>query len=321
MRLKILIFFAGICSMYVSAAQDINGTWLGSYYRDLPGNKRMFYYRFYLERSQDTIYGICETLDPSTDLRGTNPAQAAAVKKIRVHDYHFNAANKIESITLMEGAAFDIHTPGDEADVPIFNVYRCFFNQQYANDHQLIFSNLPAMDGNQGNLQMKKLSDKIPDHILPYMLPSGQQAKMKRRLKKDGSIFSQKKTESMQDEKELPIDERAQEVQSSLMISSGIVMVDLYDNGVIDNDSVSLYLNGKILLEGKKLGLDPYHFELQLNSEIENRFVLIAHNLGTIPPNTALLTLTVGDKKYHVNLASTLRKNAVAVISVSAGSK
>jgi hypothetical protein len=37
---------------------------------------------------------------------------------------------------------------------------------------------------------------------------------------------------------------------------------------------------------------------------------MVAENLGDIPPNTALLLITVGAKRYQLHLTSTEKKNA-----------
>ncbi|MBD0364627.1 MAG: hypothetical protein ICV53_00775 [Flavisolibacter sp.] len=37
---------------------------------------------------------------------------------------------------------------------------------------------------------------------------------------------------------------------------------------------------------------------------------MVAENLGSIPPNTALLIITAGDKKYRLYLSSTETKSA-----------
>jgi hypothetical protein len=36
---------------------------------------------------------------------------------------------------------------------------------------------------------------------------------------------------------------------------------------------------------------------------------MYAENLGSIPPNTALMVVTVGDKRYEVNITSTEQTN------------
>ncbi|WP_165352408.1 hypothetical protein [Flavobacterium anhuiense] len=39
--------------------------------------------------------------------------------------------------------------------------------------------------------------------------------------------------------------------------------------------------------------------------------ILVAENLGDIPPNTALMKIKAGDKKYEIKITSDEQKNAV----------
>ena len=43
----------------------------------------------------------------------------------------------------------------------------------------------------------------------------------------------------------------------------------------------------------------------------EHELVMVAENLGRIPPNTSLMVVTAGDKRYEVRITSTEQKNAV----------
>ena len=41
---------------------------------------------------------------------------------------------------------------------------------------------------------------------------------------------------------------------------------------------------------------------------------MYAENLGSIPPNTALIVVTAGDKRYELRSKASLEENAVLVI-------
>jgi len=89
-----------------------------------------------------------------------------------------------------------------------------------------------------------------------------------------------------------------------------VVKVDLYDNGDIDGDSVSLFFNGKLILSHQRLS--DKAISLNLNVEQQqglNELVMYADNLGTIPPNTALMIVTDGNKRYEVRITSDLQKS------------
>jgi len=84
--------------------------------------------------------------------------------------------------------------------------------------------------------------------------------------------------------------------------------VDLYDNGQIDGDTISLYLNGKLMVSRQRLSTEPISLKVTM-TEDDNELIMYAENLGSIPPNTALMVVTVGDKRYEVNISSSEKTN------------
>jgi hypothetical protein len=112
-------------------------------------------------------------------------------------------------------------------------------------------------------------------------------------------------------EKTIPkgFEKRSNDVLKTVTVENTIVKIDLYDNGEIDGDSVSLFYNGKVLLAHKKLTTQPISIELPINSDEINELVMYADNLGTIPPNTALMIVTDGNKRYEVRVTSDLKKS------------
>ena len=89
------------------------------------------------------------------------------------------------------------------------------------------------------------------------------------------------------------------------------VRVALYDNGEIDGDSVSLYLNNELLLQHYRLTAEAKVLLVPIDRNIPvNRLVLFAENLGTLPPNTALMEVTVHGKTYELFLSTDYKKNA-----------
>jgi len=105
-------------------------------------------------------------------------------------------------------------------------------------------------------------------------------------------------------------DKRSSDVVRTITIENATFTVDLYDNGDIDGDSVSLFYNGKLLLSRKRLTDKPITIALETTTGREvNELTMYAENLGTIPPNTALMIVTDGDKRYEVRIKSDLEKS------------
>jgi hypothetical protein len=101
-------------------------------------------------------------------------------------------------------------------------------------------------------------------------------------------------------------------VASEIEVQSDSLKVDFYDNGEIDGDSISVFFNQQLLAFSQRLSTRSVHFDLVLDSTKEvNELAMFADNLGTIPPNTALMIVTDGNKQYEIRLSSNLEKSAM----------
>jgi len=96
----------------------------------------------------------------------------------------------------------------------------------------------------------------------------------------------------------------------TLQVKSNKIKVDLYDDGDIDNDVVTVYFNKNMIIDKKTLTASSHSFTLNLEPGKTNELVLYADNLGDIPPNTALMVITDGVSRYEVRLSADLKNNA-----------
>ena len=95
-------------------------------------------------------------------------------------------------------------------------------------------------------------------------------------------------------------------------ITADSIEFRFYDNAEIDGDSISLFLNGKLILEHIRLTDKAYVLKLAATEINEtNELIMVAENLGAIPPNTSYMVAIVGDKKYDAQLASSENSSAM----------
>lgn len=107
------------------------------------------------------------------------------------------------------------------------------------------------------------------------------------------------------------IQESAFEGIQEIFVDTGDIRLDFYDNGEIDNDSISVLVNNKVVLSNEKLGLKPISLNVKMDhTKLMQEVMMKAENLGSIPPNTALLIVTAGRKRYKLYLTSTDKRNA-----------
>lgn len=109
--------------------------------------------------------------------------------------------------------------------------------------------------------------------------------------------------------------ERENVVSNEIEVESDSLQVDFYDNGEIDGDSISVFFNKQLIAFHQKLSTRSIHFDIVLDSaHVTNELNMFAENLGAIPPNTALMVVNDGKKRYDIRLSSNLEKNATIKI-------
>src|SRR6185437_10704305 len=94
-------------------------------------------------------------------------------------------------------------------------------------------------------------------------------------------------------------------------VESDSVRLSFYDNGEIDGDSISVFVNHELVLSHQGLEAKAFNVYLHLDSTREvNEISMFAENLGRIPPNTALMVVTDGVHRYEVFMSSSMTENA-----------
>lgn len=109
---------------------------------------------------------------------------------------------------------------------------------------------------------------------------------------------------------------RKVKVLQTISITAPDFQVDLYDNGDIDGDIVTVYFNGSVVAGKQKLTDKPITLKLKANPNLSNELVMYAENLGSIPPNTALMKVTAGGKTYEVRLESNTEQSGAVQFSL-----
>jgi hypothetical protein len=104
--------------------------------------------------------------------------------------------------------------------------------------------------------------------------------------------------------------ERQNIYSRDLEIESDSVRISFYDNGDIDGDSISVFLNKKPVLANQELSSRSLNIYLALDTLLDvNEISMFADNLGRIPPNTALMVVSDGINRYEMYLSASLTQN------------
>ena len=181
--------------------------------------------------------------------------------------------------------------------------------------------------GNGNNIALNKSSQAQPvetrkPEVVQVSQKNDQSAGSKPDEQRTNSAVSINKPVSQQKEmpgpaKELPtvVADRKNETIQDIYFKNDSLILSLYDNGIVDGDTVSVFMNGENIITKQKLKESAIKKTIYVSPNSDTlQLVLFAENLGTIPPNTGLLTVRDGDDVYQVRFSADLRKNASIVL-------
>ena len=107
---------------------------------------------------------------------------------------------------------------------------------------------------------------------------------------------------------------RKNKEQKHIVVDVKTINLKVYDNAIIDGDTVSIFYNGKMLFTHQLLTEKGIELTIELDEkQTRHEIILFAENLGSIPPNTALIVITAGKKRYELFASASLEENAVLV--------
>lgn len=102
-------------------------------------------------------------------------------------------------------------------------------------------------------------------------------------------------------------------VNHVLKVARSEIRIQIWDNGVVDGDMATLFLNGKKILGRYKVMKSKYSIPVKLSAE-NNVLVLHAESLGSVPPNTIAVSVFDGVKEQTIVLCSNLKESGAVLI-------
>ncbi|MGB3163892.1 MAG: hypothetical protein WBA96_10185, partial [Chitinophagaceae bacterium] len=103
---------------------------------------------------------------------------------------------------------------------------------------------------------------------------------------------------------------RKSEFSQVVSFKSDSLELSLYDNGEIDGDTVSVFMNGEEIMAKQGLKGSAIKKTIYIIPGNEDfTLVLFAENLGRYPPNTGLLVVHDGEDVYNLRFSSDFQKS------------
>ena len=332
-----LLFF--ICSFTTSSAQMITGVWKGKinkkkaevkliqkgdslvgtcYYYESETNYRRYSIKGYFDpNTHEGIWWDDQLLEEKTGKLSLNTP--GKIPYLSSADFNCPGSDKmmLEGDAALKNKRESIQGPvvlektnetlfPDEWDFIIEN-YTLGANDPYYIDSVSSIASTPVIvpvektaqqiENTVENKEPVKLSDRVvnvdPVKVEPVQKMEQKQLTVKKTIEEEFKI-------------------REKIIATDIPITGDSIELNFYDNAEIDGDSISLFLNNKLIFQHIRLTAAAYTIKLSVTELNENNeLVMVAENLGSIPPNTSYMLAIVDNKRYEAMLKSTEESSAV----------
>jgi len=109
--------------------------------------------------------------------------------------------------------------------------------------------------------------------------------------------------------------DRENKLANKVYVDAKEITIEFYDNGEVDNDTISVYKDNQLVINRGRLSTKPIVLTLKFdNVNTFYELITVAENLGDIPPNTALMVINYGRKREEVFLTSDEKRNAKVIV-------
>lgn len=104
------------------------------------------------------------------------------------------------------------------------------------------------------------------------------------------------------------------ETIQSVYYKSDSLEITLYDNGEVDGDTVSVLINGTIIMPKVGLSTNAVRKKIStVNTGDSIQLIMYAETLGSLPPNTGLLIVYDGAERYEIRFSGDMQKSSAIV--------
>lgn len=107
--------------------------------------------------------------------------------------------------------------------------------------------------------------------------------------------------------------QREVRVSRVVEVQKPVLQLKVWDSGTVDGDIVTLFLNGKKILDKHRVNKSKYAISVKLE-ENNNFLILHAEDLGSIPPNTIAVSVDDGVKEQMLVLSSDLKMSGAVLV-------
>ena len=105
---------------------------------------------------------------------------------------------------------------------------------------------------------------------------------------------------------------RAIETIQSVYFKTDSLVLTLYDNGEVDGDTVSVLMNGKLIMPRVGLSTNAVRKTIYITDDMGDsiQIIMYAETLGSLPPNTGLLIVYDGTDRYEIRFSGDMERSS-----------
>lgn len=306
----VILFFISLASF----SQTVTGSWYGRADVDLEGLHNNYLTELILKQKGDEVEGVFgyyfKNMYQSVFIRGTydKRTRQVSIKNIPVIHFRSNVSSRQDCPMDFEATLLV-----SKAKSTLQGYFLRQSKYKYTCPDIRVSYTLDGGELNQDSIIKNtiagvKLWSPLPDDIV-YVENTAKPAK-------DSIVTEYAVTENKAQQELLTrYEARKNVLQQEIVVSSDSLRISFYDNGDIDGDSISVFMNGSPVLTGKELDVRGLNLYLKLDTTKDiNEISMFAENLGAIPPNTALMVVYDGEMRKEIYLSSSLTQNAAVRI-------
>jgi hypothetical protein len=336
------MFFAGTFTCSLLNAQPITGVWKGkidhrnvelkivkngdsltgtSYYYTSPSNFRRYSIKGYFDANDNSVTWWDDQLIEEKNSNSFLPKRAAS-PYISNADFNCPGGTKMY---LTGKAALKENPDQQNGEVDLQKFMTSVFSDEwdYIIENYTVGANDPDLIDSVGRLAFNKPVPAAPVAIKPH--PNRYEEEVTVQPKKHpvipvpASEPSIKTTAAIaQPAVKIPLTNeqklktRTRHLVEEIPVTGDSLELKFYDNAEIDGDSIAVFLNDKMLAQHIRLSETAFIIKLPV-AELRqtNDLVMVAENLGSIPPNTSLMIAMIDGRRYEARLASTEESSAL----------
>jgi hypothetical protein len=104
------------------------------------------------------------------------------------------------------------------------------------------------------------------------------------------------------------------QIERIIEVQNDFLRIKIWDNGTVDGDVATIFLNGEQIVENLKVTKRKRGFPVTINANGDNFLILHAEDLGDISPNTVAVSIDDGKTEQIIILSSNLEESGALMI-------